>query len=116
MKLDSGAKVIEAIRKVRAGQLDVSEKVTIQMFNRMVEGRPDGGESPVAGLSDRQLEVATLIGAGLSTREVATRLRVSVKTVETHRAHLKNKLQLDSASQLVQFCVRWVEESKREAV
>jgi DNA-binding NarL/FixJ family response regulator len=91
----------------------VSERVSGQMLNRLVKGRDDPDDSPVAGLSDRELEVATLIGSGIATREIATRLNMSVKTVETHRAHLKTKLNIQTATQLVQFCVRWVEECKR---
>lgn len=113
MKQDLASKVIDAVRKVSRGQMYVSEEVASQMLNRLVNGRERQGDSPVASLSDRELEVVTLIGSGLSTHEVATRLNLSVKTVETHRAHIKTKVELTSASQLVQFCVRWVEDSKR---
>ena len=113
MKQDIGSKVIDAIRKVRKGQMYVSERVSSQMLNRMVKGHDEEGDSAVAGLSDRELEVVTLIGSGLATREIAARLHVSVKTVETHRAHIKTKVNLTSATQLVLFCVRWVEDNKR---
>ena len=113
MKQDLASKVIDAIRQVRSGQMYVSDEVGSQMLNRLVRGQSERGDSPVASLSDRELEVVTLIGSGLATREVATRLNMSVKTVETHRAHIKTKIDLASASQLVQFCVRWVEDSKR---
>ena len=113
MKQDIASRVIDAIRKVRKGQMYVSERVASQMLNRLVKGQEEEGDSPVAGLSDRELEVATLIGSGLATREIAARLHVSVKTVETHRAHIKTKANLNTATQLVQFCVRWVEDSKR---
>jgi DNA-binding NarL/FixJ family response regulator len=113
MKQDLATKVIDAVRRVRKGQMYVSQRVASQMLNRVAQGQNESGDSPVAGLSDRELEVATLIGSGLATREIAARLNVSVKTVETHRAHIKTKTNLTSATQLVQFCVRWVEESKR---
>lgn len=113
MKLDKPEKVIDAIRKVRLGRMYVSERVGSQMLNRLTKGAEDMGDSPVAGLSDRELEVVTLIGSGLATREIAARLYVSVKTVETHRAHIKTKINLNTGTQLVQFCVRWVEDSKR---
>jgi len=112
-KQENASRVIDAIRKVRKGQMYVSERVSSQMLNRLVKGQNDGGDSAVAGLSDRELEVASLIGSGLATREIASRLNVSVKTVETHRAHIKTKVNLSSATQLVQFCVRWVEDTKR---
>lgn len=113
MKQEISSKVIDAIRKVRKGQMYVSERVGSQMLHRLTKGHEDQGDSAVAGLSDRELEVVTLIGSGLATREIAARLHVSVKTVETHRAHIKTKINLNTGNQLVQFCVRWVEESKR---
>ena len=112
-KQDMASKVIDAIRKVRKGQICVSENVSAQMLNRMVRGEEADGDSLVASLSDRELEVVMLIGSGLATREIATRMHVSVKTVETHRAHIKRKVDLTSATQLVQFCFRWVEGTKR---
>jgi DNA-binding NarL/FixJ family response regulator len=113
MKQDIASKVIDAVRKVCRGEMYVSDEVASQMLNRLVHGQSDPNESPVAGLSDRELEVVTLIGSGLATREVAARLHMSVKTVETHRAHIKTKVDLTTATQLVRFCVRWVEESSR---
>ncbi len=112
MKQDVINKVVEAIRRIRSGHLYVSDDVASQMLNRLVGGETAEDASPVAMLSDRELEVVNLIGSGMLTREIAARLHVSVKTVETHRAHIKEKLDLRNATQLVQFCVRWVEENK----
>lgn len=112
MKQEIASNVIDAIRKIRKGRMYVSERVASQMLNHFVTGRETQSDSPVAGLSDRELEVVSLIGAGSATREIAQRLHVSVKTVETHRAHIKTKLGLATATKLVQFCVRWVEETK----
>jgi DNA-binding NarL/FixJ family response regulator len=116
MKQDDAQKVLEAIRRIRNGDLFVSENVANQMLNRLVSGNSDDDSSPVSSLSDRELEIVNLIGNGLLTREIAVQLHVSVKTVETHRAHIKEKVDLQNATQLVQFCVRWVEEnnSRRE--
>jgi DNA-binding NarL/FixJ family response regulator len=114
MKQDIASKVIDAIRKVRRGQMYVSENVSSQMLNRLSKGRDETSDSPVAGLSDRELEVLSLIGTGLATREIAARLHVSVKTVETHRTHIKTKVNVTSAPQLVRFCVCWVEENARQ--
>ncbi len=112
MKQDVTSKVIEAIRRIRNGQLYVSDDIATQMLNRLVGGETGDETSPVAMLSDRELEIVNLIGNGLLTREIAAKLHVSVKTVETHRAHIKEKLNLHNATQLVQFCVRWVDENK----
>lgn len=111
MKQDAANSTIEAIRVILKGQLYVSEEVASQMLNRYAQGEALNDDSPVANLSDRELEVLNLIGSGVATREIATRLHVSVKTVETHRAHLKTKLNLGTAAQLIQFAVRWVDQS-----
>lgn len=111
MKQDVVTKVLDAIRRIRNGQLYVSDEVANQMLNRLVSGETAEDSSPVASLSDRELEIVNLIGHGMLTREIASQLHVSIKTVETHRAHIKDKLNLRNATQLVQFCVRWVEEN-----
>jgi DNA-binding NarL/FixJ family response regulator len=113
MKQDAVEAVIAAVRRVLKGQLYVSQAIASQMLNRYAQGEELGDDSAVSCLSDRELEVVTLTGSGASTREVAARLHISVKTVETHRAHIKTKLNLTSASHLVQFCVRWVDASPR---
>jgi DNA-binding NarL/FixJ family response regulator len=111
MKGDLAEKIVEAIRRIGKGQLYVSENVAGQMLSQLTIGRSFENESPVSSLSDRELEVVNLIGNGFPTREIAVKLHISIKTVETHRAHIKRKLRLENATQLVQFCVRWVEES-----
>lgn len=115
MKQDAATAVIDAIRWIRKGQLYVSENVASQMLNRYAQGESLGDDSPVASLSDRELEVLNLIGSGVPTRDIARRLNVSIKTIETHRAHIKSKLNLSTASQLIQFCVRWVDQSEHVA-
>lgn len=112
MKQDVISKVVEAIRRIRNGHLYVSDDIAAQMLTRLVAGDRGEDASPVSMLSDRELEVVNLIGNGLLTREIAARLHVSVKTIETHRAHIKEKFKLRNATQLVQFCVRWVEENR----
>jgi DNA-binding NarL/FixJ family response regulator len=112
MKQDANEKVVEAIRRIRNGELYVSDYVANEMLNQLVSGQStDTPATAVSSLSDRELEVVSLIGLGLLTREIAARLHVSVKTIETHRAHIKSKVHVQNATQLVQFCVRWVEEN-----
>jgi DNA-binding NarL/FixJ family response regulator len=111
MKQDDVNKVVTAIRRLREGGICVSDEVADQMLNRSATRRSPGDTSFVRFLSDRELEVVNLIGNGLTTREIAVKLHVSVKTVETHRGHIKEKLNLANASQLVQSCVRWVDEN-----
>jgi DNA-binding NarL/FixJ family response regulator len=107
MKQEGGRKLMEAIRRVLAGQIYVSEKMSARILEIFSGGRRDGSGSPIARLSDREFEVFQLIGEGRGTREIAGHLRLSVKTVEVHRAHIKEKLGIKSATDLVRFAVRW---------
>lgn len=112
MKQEVVDKVMEAIRRIRTGKLFVSERVAHQMLNQVIDGSDPSAESPVDNLSDRELEIVSMIGNGLQTREIAKRLNISIKTVESHRAHIKEKLTIANGTQLVQWCVRWVEQNK----
>ena len=106
MKQEVSKKVIAAIRRVLAGQVDLSEAMATRLVGKMGLGRRDDG-SPTADLSDRELEVLTMIGRGLATREVAERLFISVKTVEAHKERLKEKLRLANGTELVRFAVQF---------
>lgn len=113
MKEDAIFRVLDAIRRVRRGELCVSDRVATEILKRCVDGTAgDETDLPVRRLSNRELEIVSLIGEGMPTRQIAAKLLLSVKTVETHRVHVKRKLGLTHSSQLVQFCVRWVEETK----
>ncbi len=109
MKLEDAEKIKTAIRRIMQGDIYVSQRVSSQLLHQIVNGTAASNQSPVDRLSDRELEVVQLIGSGLSTREIASSLNVSVKTIESHRAHIKGKLNLKNATELVQFSVQWVE-------
>lgn len=109
MKQEAPDKVVNAIRRTLNGDIYVSEKVGAQILHQIVNGRGSSG-SPMDQLSDRELEIIQLIGEGKTTRDIAGSLNVSVKTVESHRAHIKEKLNLKNATELVQYCVQWVEQ------
>ena len=100
-------KVLDAIRKVRDGQLCVSDRVAGMMLDRFAGGQGIEKFSPDSSLSSRELEVFKLLGAGLSNREIAEQLDISMKTVETHRAHIKVKANLTSGFELLQLSTRW---------
>ena len=110
-KLEASEKVITAIRKVYEGDLFVSDEVARQMLLRMVAGESDD-ESAVGGLSERELEVFQLIGQGYGTREIAQMLNLSIKTIESYRANIKQKLNLKNASELVQYAVIWSQQNR----
>jgi DNA-binding NarL/FixJ family response regulator len=112
MKQEMVEKVMEAIRRIRTGKVFVSERVAAQMLSQVVDGNDPTTKTPVDALSDRELEIVNMIGNGVSTRDISARLNISIKTVESHRAHIKAKLSLTHATHLVQWCVRWVEQNK----
>ena len=107
MKGETVETLVPAIRKVRAGGLAVSETFGEQLIFKVARGHADG-ESPVGMLSDRELEVLDLVGHGRSTQEIAGALNLSVKTVESHRLHIKEKLGLKSSAEMVRFAIEWV--------
>lgn len=109
MKQEAPEKVLMAIRRILKGDIYVSEKVGVQMLHQIVNGGANPHGSPVDRLSDRELEVTQLIGEGRTTREIAAYLNVSVKTIESHRANIKEKLSLKNGPELIKFCVQWVE-------
>lgn len=106
MKQEVSKRVVTAIRRVIAGQVYVSDEMAARLVGQMVLGADDQ-PSPTAALSDRELEVLTLVGRGLGTREVAEKLFISVKTVEAHKERLKEKLKLQNSTELVRFAVQF---------
>ncbi len=110
MKKEPSSKIVEAIRKIIKGEIYVSPSVADQVLHQIVNGPGNASTSPVDRLTDRELEVVQLIGRGLSSREIAESLNLSVKTIESHRAHVKEKLSLRNATELVQFSVQWVDQ------
>lgn len=109
MKQEGGKKLMEAIRTVLEGRVYVSEKMSAKILDCLAGGKPGGPDSPFGNLTDREFEVFQLIGWGLSTAQMAERLHVSPKTIEVHRVHLKTKLKIDSAPELIRYAVRWLE-------
>jgi DNA-binding NarL/FixJ family response regulator len=111
MKKESPTKVVEAIRSIIKGEIYVSPSVADQVLQQIVNGPNNAtSTSPIDRLTDRELEVVQLVGRGLSSREIAESLNLSVKTIESHRAHVKEKLNLRNATELVQFSVQWVDQ------
>lgn len=106
-KEEATEKVIEAINRVLSGQVYLSGPMTSRLLSNVVTGEV-GRKSQIESLTDRELEVFGLIGRGLATRDIAEKLHLSVKTVETHRDHIRNKLNLETTHQLVRHAVQWV--------
>ena len=100
--------IILAIRTVLAGEVYVSDRMKQRIMGKLVGDRHDVGAKAIDRLSDRELEVFELIGRGQSTRQIAEKLFLSVKTIETYRQHIKTKLGLADAAELLQYAIRWV--------
>ena len=107
MKQEATERVLEAIRRIRGGEVYVSDRIAKRLLRQVVSS-PAPGKSPMEALTDRELAVFRLIGKGRGTREIADDLHVSVKTVETYQAHIKEKLSLKNARELVQHAFQWV--------
>ena len=108
MKQERPGKLIEAIRSVLSGKAYVSDKMAARILDVFSGRRPKGSSVPLERLTDREFEILELIGRGKSSHEIAKALHLSVRTVDTHRTHLKGKLKLKSALQLTHYAVCWV--------
>jgi DNA-binding NarL/FixJ family response regulator len=106
-KQESSNEILHAIRKVIDRQIYVSERLAGTMLKRIAEGGMNQS-SPVESLADRELEIFQMIGRGNSTRSISETLGLSIKTVESYRARIKEKLQLEDGIQLMQHAVLWV--------
>ncbi len=103
--------IVEAIRRVRDGKVWLSEAMADRVLRRAVGGREGVTASPVDALADRELEVFRLIGRGVKTAEIANRLHLSVKTIETYRDRIRQKLDLTDGTNLAHFAAQWVLEN-----
>lgn len=106
MKAEATEKLLVAIRQVLSGGIYLSDLMQKRVLDRMGGLATDEKPQPLDRLSDRELEVLRLLGHALSTRQIANELHLSVKTIESHRAHLKQKLDLSSGADLVQYALR----------
>ena len=112
MKQEAPDKVLVAIRTILGGEVYVSEKMAARMLRTLSDRRSGQGASPIERLSDRELEVFRHIGKGFSSSEIAAQLCISVKTIETHREHIKDKLKLPNKGELLRYAVEWAAENR----
>lgn len=108
MKQEGTKDILLAVQQVLAGNIYLSAAMHSVLTQRLVTSRSDG-ESPLAGLSEREFEILHLIGLGFGTRQIAEKLNRSIKTIEAHRANLKEKLQLKNGRDMVRFAVQLLE-------
>lgn len=107
MKQEATEKVLVAIRRIMQGEVYLSDRLTSTILQQYVRGAPPAKGSPLLNLTDRELEVFRLIGEGHGTRQIADELHLSVKTIESYQAHIKEKLALRNARELVQHAIEW---------
>lgn len=105
MKQEATEQVLVALRRILGGEIYLSDRMADKLLHRF--GSSTETQSPITGLTDRELEVFRLIGEGLATRQIAEQLRLSVKTVESYQAHIKDKLSLNNGRELVQRAIQW---------
>src|ERR1700734_1168718 len=107
MKQEATEKVLVAVRRILSGEIYVSDRIANKMLKHYITGAGTLRNSSIADLSDRELEVFRLIGEGHGTRQIADELHLSIKTVESYQAHIKEKLSLRSARELMQHAIQW---------
>ncbi|WP_438483426.1 response regulator [Oleiharenicola lentus] len=108
MKQEASENIITAIKRIQGGDIYLSDRIKEKMLHRLVNHRNEEVVSPIETLSDREMEVFQLIGNGYGTRQIATKLNLSVKTIDSYREHLKEKLNLPTGSELVRYSIQWV--------
>lgn len=111
MKQEAVEKVLVAIRRVIKGEIFVSDKITTKMLETLILSDDKKVSSPVDLLSNRELTVFRLIGQGFKTSQIASELHLSVKTVESYRSHIKDKLKLDTGTDLMKYAIQWMQNS-----
>jgi DNA-binding NarL/FixJ family response regulator len=107
MKQEATSCVVDALRRVLKGDIWLSERLSARLLKAYVRGDAQPAQSPLSGLSDRELQVFHLISQGFGTGEISRALHISRKTVETHRAHIKEKIGLRTGVELVQYAARY---------
>jgi DNA-binding NarL/FixJ family response regulator len=111
-KQEAPGKILQAIREILKGEIYWSEKAAARVASKVARSSRSGMNFSVEGLTDREVQVFELIGAGQSTHQIAAALHINVSTVETYRGRIKEKLNLKNALELLQYAIRWSNEPK----
>lgn len=109
MKEVAAENLITAIRRVLGGRIYVSDMIANRLMEQATGQSNRSTPAGVGKLSDRELEVLEMLGSGTQTKVIASKLNISTRTVEAHRAHIKEKLDITDGAALVRFAVQWVE-------
>ena len=109
MKGEPNKNVVLALNRVLRGDVYVSDRMAEKIISKLATGKVDMNRSSLELLSDRELQVFELIGRGFKTREIADRLCLSTKTINTYRENIKEKMRLESSIELIQHAIHWVQ-------
>jgi len=109
-KHEGGEKLMRAMRHVLSGKIYVSENMSAHILEVFSGGQTTLHRSSIENLSDREFEVFELLGEGLAARQIAERLHLSAKTVDAHRANIKEKLKIQTSGELISYAARWIAE------
>ncbi len=112
-KQQATAKIVEALRRILGGRIYLSDRMTDRLLSRVADSSEEQKKISVDRLSNRELQVLERIGNGLGTAEIATRMNLSVKTVETYRQRIRQKLSLKNGAALASFASQWVLEDAK---
>ena len=112
MKQEAMESVVLAIRHVLAGKVYLDDAMKEHILSNIADGTASSDKPPIERLTDRELEVFSLIGLGFTTREIARKLHLSIKTIGTYRERIKDKLNLKHATELVRYAVHWEKNGK----
>ena len=113
MKIDAGDQVVDAVRKIADGGVYLSEKISSKLLLNLAWGGEQKEKSPYEMLSDRELTVFRMIGQGRHTREIAERMHISSKTVDTYKARIREKLDIPDGARLLRQAVQWFREKEK---
>ena len=106
--------IVKAIRTVLSGEIYVSNTISKKFLHKIAGDKADTTKTTIENLSDREFEVFRLIGEGYKPSQIAKKLHLSVKTIETYRGRLKEKLNLNSAVEILQYAIKWAKSQDRE--
>lgn len=112
-KQEATRNILQAIRRVLEGQIFLNQNIASQILGRLVAPNATNASSPVEALADREMQVFELTGRGLNTRQIAEQLHIGVKTVETYRHRIREKLQLVRATDLLRAAIAWAHQAQK---
>ena len=114
MKDAASENIVKAIRTVLSGEIYVSNAISKKLLHKIAKDKTGMAKTPIESLSDREFEIFRLIGEGYKASQIAAQLHLSIKTIETYRSRIKEKLDLPNAAELLQYSIKWAKSQDDE--